>query len=225
MNVLFLIGSPKAQNSTSETVVNYLANQLGAKNVTTSTFFAASVLRTAKRKQAFLDALRQADCFVITFPVYVDTIPYVLQHMLEVIAVDWQQFPAVEGPRLLCIANCGFPEPLHTEIALRVCEQFAHETDMQGYDGIGFGQGGVVDGKPLAQMGGQVRSLRAGLEGVANALLAGKPISPDVVEHFRIPFIPARMYTLAGTANWHYQARQNGVRPILRRKPYSESVS
>jgi len=221
-NMVFLVGSPKAKDSTSESLGGYLRDQLIARGAQAQTFHAHKVLRTAKNTADFLEAVDHADLMLVAFPLYVDTLPYVLQHTLEHLAAHRQGALRSKSQRLVCISNSGFPEADHNALALEVCEQFAQEADFAWYGGIALGGGGVIGGQPLAELG-VAHNLRAALDKAAAALLHDQPVPQAVIDTFAKPLIPKRMYTLVGTIGWHMQARQNGVFGQLNRRPFTEN--
>lgn len=220
MNVVFLVGSPKpAGSSTSEALGAYLVDQLTDAQV--ETFHAHKVLRTSKFTAQYLAALDQADLFVVSFPVYIDTLPYVLQRVFEITAAHRLEHPPAHKQRMACVSNCGFPEAAHTELSLRVCAAFAEETGFVWSGGVGLGEGGVVDGVALEERGGVTLRLRQSLDAVAAHLSQGEPISEAAAEGVAVPLIPRRLYTLAGTVGWHVRARGHEVMRKLRNQPYT----
>lgn len=111
--MLLLIGSAKPSGqSTSEALGGYLALQLQTRGVNVTTRHVARVMRTEGRIQEFLDATNHVDLIVLAFPLYVDSLPYLVTAALERWA-DYRQ-SQIRPPcaSLLAIANCGFPEAL-----------------------------------------------------------------------------------------------------------------
>lgn len=218
MNVVFLVGSPKpAGKSSSEALGAYLVGQLNAAH--TETFHAHKVIRTQKFTDAFLTALDQADLLVVSYPVYVDTLPYVLQSVFEIIAA--RPRPA-HRQRMVCVSNCGFPEASHTELSLAVCRAFAEDAGFVWAGGVGLGEGGAINGEPLEARGGMTAHLRESLDYVATCLNRDEPIPQTAAERVAKPVMPRRLYTLAGTVGWHVQARGNNVMRKLRHQPYDD---
>lgn len=220
---VLLIGSPRGEKSTSASLGGFLAAQLTAAGVPVETHLAHRALRTDKGMARLLAAVEGAELLVLAFPVYIDSLPYLLVKALEQIAAQRSAHPAAKRQRLVAITNCGFPEADHTRLALAMCAQFAHECGFEWSGGFGLGEGGFIEGQPLASLGGMVKYQMSSLTAAAQALAAGEPISPAVMEEFARPMIPGRMYLLAATMNWHLAARKHGVWLRLKRRPYPQT--
>ena len=107
-SMLLLIGSAKPPgDSTSEALGGYLALQLQTSGVNVTTLHVARVMRTEERIQQFLDVTDRVDLIVLAFPLYVDSLPYLVTAALERWA-DHRQAQIQPPPgSLLAIANCG----------------------------------------------------------------------------------------------------------------------
>lgn len=220
---VLLIGSPRGEKSTSAALGGFLAGQLTAAGVTVETHLAHRALRTDKGMAHLLTAVAAADILVLVFPVYIDSLPYLLIRALEQIAAQRGTHPAAKRQRLVAITNCGFPEADHTRLALAMCAQFAHENGFEWSGGFGLGEGGFINGQPLTSLGGMVRQQTDSLTAAARALAADEPISPAVIEQFARPIIPERMYLLAATMNWNLAARRHRAWLRLKRRPYPQT--
>lgn len=220
-NVLFLVGSPKARNSTSESLGNHVVQQLADADVTVETFYSHLIFRTPKKTEEFIQAFDRTDLLLITYPLYVDSLPYLLTKALETLADHRAHTPSSHQQRLACIGNCGFPEPKHLDLSLEILHQFALETDMDWYGGLAIGEGGAVDGAAIPNIAGRMRHQVQALELMGEALIAGHPIPDEAVELAARPIIPYRLYTLMGAVGWHYLAHQHAVRSKLYDTPYT----
>ncbi len=84
---LLLIGSAKPTGeSTSEALGAYLLQRLVERGFTTEIRHAARAMRTQDRTQELLQAVDRADLLVLAFPLYVDSLPYLVTRALERIA-------------------------------------------------------------------------------------------------------------------------------------------
>jgi hypothetical protein len=220
---LLLIGSPKpAGESSSEALGTYLLARLAACGIHTETQHVARALRTEARTQELLDGVDRADLFILAFPLYVDSLPYLAIEALERIAAHRQAQPAHAQASFLAIANCGFPEVQHNFTALLICEQFAAGAGLRWAGGLALGEGGAISGQPLAKAGGMVRNVVAALELAAAALAEGEPLPAEAVALMARPFIPARAYMLMGDVGWLTQARRNRVLTRLAARPFKQ---
>jgi len=157
---------------------------------------------------------------VFASPLYNDSLPAPVVELLERIAL--RRPTDASGPRMSAIVNCGFPEPEHVEPALAICERFAKETGFAWVGGLGITCGEALGGKPLAEVGGQARNMRAALDAAARAFAAGHPVPTEATEILSKPPMPAWLYTLGGNWGWKWRARHNGVKTPLTHRPHSQ---
>lgn len=220
-HALLLIGSAKPEGaSTSESLGSYLLARLEQHGLQTSAIFLHRALRTPQRTNDMLAAVDAADLVIAAFPLYVDTLPYLVTAALERIA---EHRASQIAPRPACFAaivNCGFPEAFHNDTALAVCRQFANQTGLDWAGGLSLGGGGVVHGQPLLQGGGKVRKLVAALDLAAAALAAGQPIPEQAVNLMEQPVIPWALYVALGNLGWHMTAWKHGVHGKLNARPF-----
>lgn len=220
-NALFLIGSAKpAGESTSEALATYLAQCLEQQGIATATRHVARALRTETRTQDLLKTVDAADLFVLAFPLYVDTLPYLATAALERIAAHRQAQPSPQPAAFLAIANCGFPEAEHNATALAICQQFADVAGFAWAGRLALGAGGALNGQALAQAGGMARHAVRALDLTAAALATGQPAPAEAVALLAKPMMPRRVYTFMGDLGWRMQARRNGVYRHLRARPF-----
>jgi len=223
---LLLVGSAKpASQSTSEALGSYLAQKLAERDIAITTMHLARTMRTEERTAALLAAVDAADIVILAFPLYVDGLPYLVTQALEQIAAPRAAETDIRHPLFLAIANCGFPEVRHNDTALAICEQFAVAAGLRWAGGLALGEGGAINGQPLAKAGGMVHNVVAALDLVAAALAENEPVPAEAVALMARPFIPARAYMLMGDLGWLMQARQNRVVTRLAARPFASRPS
>lgn len=222
---LLLIGSAKPQGqSTSEALGSYLLDQLVHQGYSGETQYVHRALRTPQRSQALLDAVDQCDLLILAFPLYVDSLPYLVTDALERIADHRRAQPTPVPMRFLAIANCGFPEAQQNETALAICQEFARLTAMTWAGGLALGQGGAIAGRPLTEVGGMARNVIAALDLTARALRQGEPAPPQAVTLMAKPLMPPIFYTMLGNVGWHLEARRQGAAGHLHDQPFDEAT-
>jgi hypothetical protein len=223
---LLLVGSAKpAGGSTSEALGSYLAQHLQERGIATTTMHVARALRTEEGTAALLAAVDAADVVILAFPLYVDSLPYLVTKALERITAHrlgshGTAEAAATRPMFLAIANCGFPEAAHNATALAICAQFADEAGFEWAGGLALGEGGAISGRPLAEVSGMAHNVVSALDKVAEALAAGRPAPEEAVALMARPFIPATAYMLLGDLGWLMQAWQNRVLTRLGARPF-----
>jgi hypothetical protein len=218
--VLLFVGSAKQTPSTSESLGTYLLDQLRTKGCVTKMLFIHKSLRSAKGRVGLLKATSQADVVVIAFPLYVDSVPYVVIRAMELIAKDRQAKNELREQRLLCIVNSGFPEAHQNDTALAICRQFAWEAGFQWAGGLALGAGQAIGGRPLLSVKGMARNVIQSLDLTADALVTGKPVPREVVQRMAKPLIPNWLYIWFGTIGWKWRAKKHGVYRKLKDRPY-----
>jgi len=222
-HALLLIGSAKREGeSTSEALGSYFMTKLNGRGVATSTFAVHRALRTPDRTAALLEAVDACDLLVLAFPLYVDTLPSLATQALETIAAHRSGSNSIRQPWFLAIANCGFPEAEHNDVALAICAQYAAETGMRWAGGLALGAGGAVHGGAINERS-MTHNVARALDLTAAALAADQPAPHEAIALIRTPMMPARLYTFMGNLGWHRMAQVNGVWRRLGDRPFSPS--
>ena len=86
-----------------------------------------------------------------------------------------------------------------------------------------MGGGGMLEGKPLEELGGRVMRVMQALDLAAEFLARGEPIPDAATKAMAKPVIPGWLYRLAGGRGWRRQAKAYGMRRSLGRKPYAKT--
>ncbi|MCB0082915.1 MAG: hypothetical protein KDE47_18375 [Caldilineaceae bacterium] len=223
---LLLIGSAKPEGqSTSEMLGTYLLDQLVRHGYRGETYFVHRALRTPQRTQELLAALDQSDLFTLAFPLYVDSLPYLVTEALERIAAHRRAQPTPAATRFVAIANCGFPEAQHNATALAICHAFARQTGMNWAGGLALGQGGAIAGRPLTAISGMARHAITALDLTATALCRGQPVPEEAVALMAKPLMPPFFYTMMGNMGWRLEAHRQGALGHLRDQPFAATAS
>lgn len=215
-SALLLVGSPRTRNSTSHSLGEYLMQQLAARDIATNTAFLYTTLGQPAKLQALFDQLDDTDLIVLTFPLYIDTLPAPVIRFLELLAARAHSTPK----RFAVIGNCGFPEAHQLANALAICAEFAHTAGFAWQGGLALGGGEMVHGDPLVKLDGRAMPIRAALAMAAEALAQGQPLPAAAQDRLNRNFIPAWLYRLVGSIGWHTQAMRWGVHSELYRQPY-----
>jgi multimeric flavodoxin WrbA len=83
---VLLVGSPRTKKSTSASLGGYLFDQLAERGIQTETVQLYTSINSPERTKSMLAAIDGADLVVLTFPLYVDTLPAPVTSALEKIA-------------------------------------------------------------------------------------------------------------------------------------------
>jgi multimeric flavodoxin WrbA len=225
---LLLVGSPRTRKSTSNSLGEYLFERLSAKSIQTETIYMHTALRSAEKTQALLDAVDTADLIVLSFPLYVDSMPAPVIEALERIAAHRKRRALAHPTRstttrrqlFAAIANSGFPEAQQSATALAICEAFSRDAGLEWTGALALGGGGVVAGTLLAEGGGKTMPMRNALDLAAQELAQGHAIPTTAQDLLGKPIIPHWLYRLMGNLGWPRVAKHFGASKLLRRRPY-----
>jgi hypothetical protein len=220
MKTLLLIGSAKKPHSTSESLGTYLIERLREHGAETETILLPQSLWSDERRAELVAATDRADVIALAFPLYVDTLPYIVTKTLETIADHRRANASSKRQRFVAIVNCGFPEAQHCATAIEICEQFARETGLEWLGGLALGGGEAINGQPLRNLGGMMRHATTALDLTADAIAQDQPVPQRAIDLMGKPFIPKWLYVLIGEQGWKQRAKKFGVEKRLREKPY-----
>jgi hypothetical protein len=220
--ILLLVGSAKQRHSNSQALGGYLCGRLEEEGYRTETMLLSRAQRSETGQAEVLAASDRAGLIVLAFPLYVDSLPYLVIKALELIADHRRgQNRDDAAQRFVCLANCGFPEAHHNDVALAICRRFAAEAGFRWAGGLALGGGETLGGQSPAARGGMTRYVVEALDLAAAALARGEEVPARAVQMMARPLIPARLYTWMGGLGWWLQARKHGVARRLRARPYA----
>jgi len=172
-----------------------------------------------EKERLLLEAVDGADLFVLSTPLYVDALPYLVTRCCERIAAHRAVKPDQQRSLFLALVNCGFPEMEHTLTALDICRVFARQAGFVWAGGLGLGGGEAIGGRSLEEVGGMTRHVRRGLDLAAEELLAGRVVPEQAQALLARRMMPSRLYTAIGDIGWLRTARRKGTLRRLWSRP------
>ena len=218
---LLLIGSPKGENSTSSSLGNYLTSKLEELRMKIEKSFIHRLVNREERIQNFFEMIDRADLIILSFPLYVDSLPAPIIKAMELIKEERNEIESKKTQSFIAISNNGFPEASQNTTALHICRIFSRDCGFVWRGGIAVGGGGAINGIPLQERGGMVRNVIKGFDMAAHALKDGKDIPQEAIDLLSKKFIPYALYNVFGNLGWRLQARKYGVKKKIKDKPYS----
>lgn len=206
-----LVGSAKAKGtSASEAMARALVGRLNAASVVTELHFATEFVHDDQWASLAAASIASCDLFVLVSPLYVDSLPALATHALELVARA--RGAAKNAARFVALVNCGFPEPEHTRTAFRMARHFAEQAGYAWGGGLPLGGGGVVaPDRPLDAPHGLVAHVVRALDLVAPALASGHPLPQAAIATIAASPLPEVAYRLIADLGWRWRARQNGL--------------
>lgn len=219
---LLLVGSPKSKPSTSLRLGEYLLDWLTEDGWSAAVIHINKALESEAATAKMLSLADSASMVILSFPLYVDSLPWGATRALELIVRHRAKKKIKTKPRFLAIVQNGFPEPSQNRIALDICRQFAKEAGFQWAGGLAMGEGGAIAGKTLAEMAVITRHARKALDMAAKALAKNKDMPQAAVKEMAKPMMPGWLYIRAGNAGWKRAAKKYGTEDSLMARPYEE---
>ena len=227
-NVLLLIGSPKPGPSSSAALGTYLLDELAGRGLSTQAVVLTEALSSPQAAERMLAAVAAADLVVLSFPLYIDSLPAPLIRVMELLAEDRAGRAAggdspQESDRqgLVAICQCGFPEALHDQVALEICANFARVAGFEWAGGLAMGGGGLIDARPLAERAGPLRFVVRALKCGAAELAEGRPLPAEAVHLMAKPGFPAFAYRLIANRGWRHELKRRGATAPLDARPFA----
>lgn len=218
---LLLIGSPKGEKSTSASLGNYLISKLEEFEIPSETLFIHRLVNREEKIQSLFEMINRVDLIILTFPLYVDSLPAPVIKAMELIKEERDRVKPKKSKNFIAISNNGFPEGFQNMTALHICRIFAEDCGFIWKGGLALGQGGSIGGIPLLERGGMVRNVVKGLDITAQALADDKEIPQEAIDLFSKKFIPNFFYNIFANLGWSLQARKYGNKKKIKDKPYS----
>ncbi|MFW9970068.1 MAG: NAD(P)H-dependent oxidoreductase [Candidatus Odinarchaeota archaeon] len=220
-NALLLVGSPRVEKSTSASLGNYLISKLEEFGMKSEKGFIHRLVNREEKIQSLFEMIDRADLIILTFPLYVDSLPAPVIKAMELIKGERERSESEESKSFIAISNNGFPEGHQNMTALHICKIFAEDCGFIWKGGLALGQGGSIGGIPLLERGGMVRNVVKGLNITAQALRDGKQVPQEAIDLFSKRFIPNFFYNAIVNLGWRLQKRKYGTKKKIKAKPYS----
>jgi multimeric flavodoxin WrbA len=227
---LLIVGSPKTtEPSTSSALGSFVLDRLDSRGWDVETLTLRAKLNRPEGRSELMFAVEQAGLIVLAFPLYADSLPYLMTKALTVIGARKRPEQLGLRKRLVAIVNSGFPETHQNAVALAICREFAGYCGFSWAGGLAFGGGGMIGGQPLLEAnrpGPPVRQVVTTLELTAAALAAGQPVPMDAISMTMrkpLPFAAwSRLYAVMASRSFRKLAAKNGIpKEKLMAQPYA----
>ena len=216
---LIIVGSMKGREGASESIANYLSMKLSVKHFLTKKICVGSIFESEKLQYDFFSTLEKSDVLIFVSPLYVDSPPYLVSRLMEVIIEHQKEHSYDRKPQLLVISNCGYPESEHNKVALSIYRKFSSETRFHWAGGLALGMGLAFQHNGMQKLSLIFPRFRNAFEMVADLLAEGRPILDSLEKKLGEKFIPIWLYNVLLGIGIIFITAKNGVRKIDA-KPY-----
>ncbi|MGL4343583.1 MAG: hypothetical protein ACRCTE_00145 [Cellulosilyticaceae bacterium] len=218
--IVFLNGSPRTQNSTSDYLLSIIEKNLCGQYMLESYHIAS--LRTDKKQTEALNALTNSDTILLAFPLYVDSLPSHLIAFLQLWETRLHTIQTKPSPHLFVLSHNGFIEGSQNQHAIDILRHFCSRTPMTW--GLGIGLGGSEFMKNSQTMPPQSKVKRQSFKVLD--LLATQLTHPSLIDAphiFVSPQMNKRVFQWMCSVFWLLQARKKGTNILrLGAKPYQD---
>lgn len=224
-SAVLLIGSARPKgSSTSELLANRMLSGLVEAGVATKTVYANQFIKAGRLAEQALNDMLAADLLVVSTPIYVDGLPYLVVSALEQLTARLHGQPHALGC-VTGILNCGYPEAIHNRIAMRMLRNFAHQAQLRWVGGLALGGGEILQSRARAAAGLVARDAFRALTLAADALASGDVVSDEAIRLMARPLVPSGVFRGMARLRWIMKARPNGVsRKALSGQPWAERL-
>jgi hypothetical protein len=196
--------------------------QLRQRGWETDSLTLRASLRQEEGQRELWSAVERADLLVLAFPLYVDSLPFLVTKALELIASKRQALETKKPQRVVALVNNGFPEPHQNTLALAMCHCFAERSQVAWAGGLMMGAGEALSGgEPLtgrSRSSLPVKHVTSALDAAAAALACDQPLPLEAVRlvaRSPLPIVPFPVwrwiYMKMGNAYWCRRAAGFGV--------------
>jgi multimeric flavodoxin WrbA len=218
-----LVGSAKPKGkSASACVASAFERRFSARGIACELHYATEFVHGGAPALASARSIARADLFLLVTPLYVDALPALATHALELVAASRcnERGQAAFVPFI----NCGFPEAEHTRTAMRVARHFAHAAGYRFGGGLPLGGGGVVaPGQLLDEERPPLTHVVRAISLSAAALANGESVPSTALEALLHPPLPEVLYRVIAGLGFRWQARALGTpQRELRARPFEQ---
>lgn len=222
IKIVCVVGSTRAKQTTSESIIDYLIGTLNIKNGTYEKIIAHKLIKNSAKFNTFMKSLYMSDVFIICSPMYLDCLPYPLTALLEKIKENAEK-AKLYNKRVIAIIHSGYLKPVHREVALKICENFAQQLKMHWQGGIGFGGTSIIGGEDLKKIGFYTKFIRKSLDMISIAIKCNQDIPEKAISISHKSPIPLPRKILIPLINikMRREAKNYGITNLYVR-PYEE---
>lgn len=224
MKIITLIGSNRAQKSTSAALTGYMEQQLSAQSHDISRHYARSMFRNQEKRDTFLAELQgmsSEDLLIITAPNYVDSLPAPLLNLFEETLILLGE-KALTGKRLLAVFHSGYPERQQRQAGLQIMRCFAKKMGMQWCGGLSFGGTSPIDGQPLENAGPFARKIPPVLDRTVKKITSGELSETDALFLEDVSALPIPLWAAVLMMNTLTRRKARKEKQNIRIQPYKD---
>ncbi len=213
-SILILIGSPRLERSTSHSLADYVLTGLHQRGWKTDLIFSHNVFGSPQDLKELKERIRDVEIIGLSFPLYVDGIPGPMVKVLSSLCKSKNDMGVNQDQKVFSMVNSGFPEPVHSFVAVEMCKQFSKELNASFLGGLTFGAGPIVQGRPIEKIKKRSSRLVKTLDETIIGLDEKGCIPDEAKKLVTKPIFPKRLYLFLGKKVLINRARKNNVKDL-----------
>ena len=190
-NLLILIGSPKANNSTSNLISKNLEKKLTLQKMNFSKLY---LIQELHHEDILLEKLCSADTIILITPIYENSVPSTVLHFFE-LAAQHKEKLASQNKQFFTITLSGFADTAAGNTALNSCKLFSETMHFCWLGGITTSPASLIEDENLGKM---YTGLNTSLELLCQSLSQNTPLAPQIWELNTKSVLPASIYRIIG---------------------------
>lgn len=198
MSTLMLCGSPHNEGGNSIYFLNALKEKLNGKGEIYNIMHSSEISETA-----FLQALKNGENIVFSFPLYADSLPAYFLAFLKKLKTSTEGI--VSQSRVYVIVNNGFYDDVQNNIAIKIIWKWCDKCGFLKGRALAVGAGGMIHAAPLGK--GPLAKVDTALEEMAEDIKNGR--SGDTI--YVKPSFPRFLFTFMGNLSFTAEGKKNGL--------------
>lgn len=204
MKVAMINGSPKAQNSNS----GYLLELLQARLPKDWEFTTYKPIKPSEYTLTLAEVPRR-DILVISFPLYVDSLPSHLLKLLTELEAAFKANPPQKPVHVYVMINCGFFEGHQNAIAAEIVKHWAHRAGLVWGRVLMTGAGEMLGQTKNVPMGhGPNKNIHKALNSLAVSITTYES-GEDICIN---PNFPRPLFIFMANRMWGFMIKKNGLK-------------
>jgi len=170
-----------------------------------------------KNKKKLLD--NPADCYLIIFPLYVDSIPAIVKNMFEIMEINKDKF---KGRRAWFVIHSGFPEAIHTRLAEKYVKYLSSSIGMRHMGTAIMGGSEALQAAPDSFFGRRVELFGRLGRNIQNGLPFENKTVAQIAGREKLSLINKIIMKMINPSNfyWNWQLKKNRVFDRRFERPY-----
>lgn len=198
MSTLMLCGSPHNEGGNSTYFLKALKEKLNGKGDIYNIMQSSEI-----SEAAFLQALKNGENIVFSFPLYADSLPAYFLAFLKRLKKSTEGI--ISQSKVYVIVNNGFYDDVQNNIAIKIIWKWCEKCGFLKGRALAVGAGGMVHAAPLGK--GPLAKVDAALKQMAEDIKNSRSGNTIFVK----PAFPRFLYTFMGNLSFTAEGKKNGL--------------